>query len=138
MKQTITLRKPLLVNGVERKELSYDTEKITGGMFIEADARAATKAAGVGGIKVDVAETDTSLQYYLGAMAIIAENPEIDMTDLDRISGYDVMQIYRIGRNFTKGSAEKEEEEENPDSEESTSEKPVEVTQESSTQTKTD
>ena len=41
------------------------------------------------------------MHAYLAMMAIIAVNPDIDVTDLERISGPDVMELVRIGRNFT-------------------------------------
>ena len=40
------------------------------------------------------------------ASTIIAVNPEIDMSDLERVHGYDVMQIMRIGRDFISGRSE--------------------------------
>ncbi len=126
MEKTLTLIKPLKINGEERKELKYDIEKITGEQFLEADARAHEKANQLGKPCFTVAETDDSLQMYLGIMAIIAVEPEIDVKDLERIQGPDVMHLYRIGRNFTKGSAEAEEDTESPDSEESNSEEPTE------------
>lgn len=135
MKQIVTLRQPLEVNGTKRKELSYDIEKITGDQFIEADARAHSKATQIGKVSLNVAETDTSFQLYLGFMAVIAENPDIDITDLERINGCDIMKFYRIGRNFTKGSVGEEDEEENLDSEESSLDEPTEVTPEPSTRT---
>lgn len=133
MREVLKLRQPLEVNGVKRKELSYDFEKITGDQFLEADARAHSRASQIGKVNINIAETDTSLQLYLGYMAIIAENPDIDIADLERINGRDIMEIYRIGRNFTKGSAGEEDEEENPDSEASSLDEDIEATPEPST-----
>lgn len=126
MENILTLKKPILINGKPRKELKYDISKITGEQFIEADARAHEKAARLGKPSIAVAETDDSLQLYLGMMAITAAEPEVDVMDLERIEGSDIMAIYRIGRNFIKGSAEEEEIMENPDSEENNSEEPTE------------
>ena len=127
MRDVIKLRKPIEINGEKRTELSYDIEKITGDQFLEADARARAKASSIGKVSITVAETDDSLQLYLGYMAVIAENPDIDITDLERICGYDIMQFYRVGRNFTKGSAGEEVATENPDSEESSLEEHTET-----------
>jgi len=41
-----------------------------------------------------------------GFAAIIAINPEIDISDLERVRGYDVMKIMRIGRDFISGKSE--------------------------------
>ena len=135
MKETVKLRQPLMINGKKRKELSYDIEKITGDQFIEADARAHSKATQIGKVSLNVAETDTSFQLYLGFMAVIAENPDIDIADLERINGCDIMTFYRIGRNFTKGSVGEEEEEANLDSEASSLSEDIETMPEPSTQT---
>ena len=40
------------------------------------------------------------MHLYLAMMAITAVNPDIDIADLERISGPDVMELVRIGRNF--------------------------------------
>lgn len=133
MENTLTLRNPILVDGKERKKFKYDISKITGEQFLEADVRAHEKAAMLGKPSITVAETDDSLQLYLGMMAVIAVEPEVDVTDLERITGSDIMQLYRIGRNFIKGSAEEEENTENPDSEENSSEEHTEDTQEHTT-----
>lgn len=132
MEKTLTLSKGIMINGVLRKEFRYDISQITGEQFIEADVRAHAKAAQLAKPSLTVAETDTSLQLYLGMMAVTAVEHEVDITDMERIQGTDVMQLYRIGRNFTKGSAEEEEDMENPDSEENNSEELTEDTQEPS------
>lgn len=119
--QTLKLRKPLLINGKEVNELTYDTEKITGEMFNEADFLSSSAAAKRGLVTMDLAEFDTGFQYYLGLFAIIAVNPEYDINDLMRIGGSDLMSIYRIGRVFT-GGVEEETTEESESSQEESSE----------------
>lgn len=133
MRKTLKLIKPLKINGTERTKLDYDIEEITGEQFDEADTRAAAKAVELGRYKMAVAETDTAFQKYLGMMAIIAVNPEIDIADLERIKGIDLMNVMRIGRNFTKGTVEEEEEMEEV-LEENSSEEPTEPMQEPTTQ----
>lgn len=134
MENTLTLTTSILVNGKERKEFKYDISKITGEQFLEADVRAHEKAARLGKPSLAVAETDDSLQLYLGMMAVTAVETEVDIMDLERIKGNDIMKLYRIGRNFIKGSAEEEESMENPDSGEGSSEELSEDTQELITQ----
>ncbi|MDE7425577.1 MAG: early nodulin 20 (N-20) [Lachnospiraceae bacterium] len=133
MRETLKLVKPLKINGTERTKLDYDIEEITGEQFDEADTRAAAKTVELGRYKMTIAETDNTFQKYLGMMAIIAVNPEIDIADLERIKGVDLMNVMRIGRNFTKGTAEEEEKMEEV-SEENSSEELTEHTQESTTQ----
>lgn len=111
----IELRKPVMINGKEVKELTYDIEKINGEMFSEADAMSSSAAAAKGKITMDLAEFDTSFQFYLGAFAVLAVNPEYDISDIERIEGPDLMEIYKIGRNFTGGADAPEEETEKED-----------------------
>lgn len=42
---------------------------------------------------------------YIGG-TLVAINPEIDISDLERVRGYDVMKIMRIGRDFISGKSE--------------------------------
>ena len=54
-----------------------------------------------------VVEFDTELHLYVGMQAIIKLNPEIDVRDLKRLSGTDVMPLFRIGRTFfTRNASE--------------------------------
>ena len=104
--EKLTLSNPITINGKKVKTLTYDTGAITVGMFAEAEAlklRATThKAGGSAG----ATELDYSMHLYLAMMAITAVNPEIDISDLERISGPDVMALMRIGRNFTATRSE--------------------------------
>ena len=58
----------------------------------------------------DTDEGASYIEYYsyepVGFAAIIAINPEIDISDLERVRGYDVMKIMRIGRDFISGKSE--------------------------------
>ncbi|MDR0519697.1 MAG: hypothetical protein LBG82_06575 [Clostridiales Family XIII bacterium] len=57
------------------------------------------------GIKAGVMELDYVLHTYLGYMAIIALNPDIEVSDLKQIKGIANVLITEIGRNFiTEGS----------------------------------
>lgn len=101
---TIKLNKPIMINGKEVKELTYNTEKITTGQFCEAETYRFT----AGGNKpvVTTYEFDHGLHLYLGMMAITAENPHIDIKDLERVTGYDMIKIAGVGRNFILGGAD--------------------------------
>ncbi len=85
--EKLTLSNPITINGKKVKTLTYDTGAITVGMFAEAEAlklRATThKAGGSAG----ATELDYSMHLYLAMMAITAVNPDIDIADLERISG---------------------------------------------------
>ena len=102
MKDTLILENPIKINGQETKELTYDATEITAEMFSEACARSAaldkTKA-----VTFKLKENDYSLHLYLGFMAIIAVNPSIDITDLERIKGIDILHLSNIGMLFILG-----------------------------------
>lgn len=94
----LVLQKPLMINGKEVKELTYNTAEITAGQFCEAEGYKYQSSGNKPGLTTQ--EFDNALHLYLGMMAIIAINPEIDVKDLERIKGWDMVQVARIGRNF--------------------------------------
>jgi hypothetical protein len=105
----IFLSKPIMINAQSVQELTYDTEKITAEMFCQADAYK-SEAQGNKAI-FSTYELDSGLHLYLGMMAVIAENPHIDIKDLERVTGQDLVKFISIGRNFilggVKGSVQK-------------------------------
>ncbi len=106
MKKTLTLRNPIKVNGLTVSEVTYDTNEITAQMFAEADAAKMRASGATSGNLSGAVELDYGLHLYLGFAAIRCINPEYDLTDLERIHGYDVMEIMRIGRNFITSRSE--------------------------------
>lgn len=111
MIETIELRNPVTIDDVRVRELTYDVEKITSDQFIQAELLAADKAARSQKLSAKVPELDTAFHYYLGAMAILAVNPEYSIQDVERIKGPDMMKVVHIGRNFMTAGAEEEDEE---------------------------
>lgn len=124
--EKLKLGTPLIINGKQYKELTYDTSAITVTMFAEAEARKLRATTAKAGGSAGAFELDYTLHIYLGMMAVIAVNSEIDITDLERLSGYDVMALMRIGRNFTTSRLEET-------SEENSLDEPSEITDEPST-----
>ena len=114
----LILKKPIMINGEEVKELTYDANEIDGMLFANAENKK-KKAAGSNMSISPAAEFDFALHLYLGFAAIIAVNPSIDWSDLERIKGHDNVEVMKIGRNFMLGSDEA--------SQESDSEKPTET-----------
>ena len=98
-KNTLVLDNPILINGETVKELTYDHTEITVGLFTAASAKASA-AEKSKTLTMNVKETDYTLHLYLGMAAIIAINPEIDFNDLERIKGYDVLDLTNIGSLF--------------------------------------
>ena len=116
--ETIKLYKPLLVNGIERKELKYDIEELTIGHIAKAEGMK-SKIGGVDlAAKFTLAQTDYPLQICIGMQAIMAVNPDISEEDLMRIKGHDLTKVATIGTSFFIEPEEK--------SEVNTSEKPQE------------
>lgn len=105
MKNTIKLDNPLKVNEKRFTELSYDTNEITAQMFAEADANKMRASGSKGGNLSGAVELDYGLHLFLGFAAIVAVNPEISISDLERIHGFDVMKIMRLGRSFITGKS---------------------------------
>ena len=121
--EKLTLQNPITINGKKVKTLTYDTDAITVGMFADAEARKLRATSNKGGGSAGACELDYSLHAYLAMMAIVAVNSDIDVSDLERIS---VMELMRIGRNFTTARSAAQ-------SEESGSESSSETTHEPST-----
>lgn len=105
VKNVYELRKPLMVNGEEVRKLEYDFDAITVDDYATAD-----ELAGVGrnpGNNIRMAEFDSKMGLYLFFVAVTAVNREIDISDLKRIKGYDLIQMASMGRNFMlQGSVE--------------------------------
>lgn len=111
MVETISLRAPILIDGEQVRELTYDIDSITPDQFVEAEVLAANIATSIRKMSTKVVELDAGFHYYLGVMAIIAANPSYSVQDVERVKGPDVMKIMRIGRNFTTADAEEDEDE---------------------------
>lgn len=99
--ETLILKTPIFINGVEITELTYDITQITIEQFGEAEAR--KFKVGSASVKGATLELDYSMQVYIGMAAILAVNLNYDFNDLERIKGLDLVELYRIGRNFTAG-----------------------------------
>ena len=99
-KNTIVLENPILINGKEVSELTYDPQEISAEQFSIACAKSAALDKSKS-ITLKVKENDYALHMYLGMMAIIAVNPDIDVSDLERIKGFDILSLTNIGTFFT-------------------------------------
>ena len=107
MKGTVKLRNGIMIDGVEVKEMTYNTEKITVDLYMKALNRAVTKGQGITGTNLKI---DPGAHLELGIAAILAENPKYDITDVERITGSDIPQIVDIGMGFTLGREDQTEE----------------------------
>lgn len=99
-KNTLILDNPIKINNVEVKELTYDPQEITAEMFSIACAKSSALQK-TNSVTLKFKENDHALHLYLGMMAIIAVNTHIDVSDLERIKGFDVLSLTNIGHFFT-------------------------------------
>lgn len=110
-KNTLVLDHPILINNEEVKELTYDEQEITVDLFTAAAARSAAKSVAGTSVPLKMREVDYNFHLYLGMAAIIAVNPKIDFSDLERCKAFDLLDISNIGLLFTvRKSAEPSEE----------------------------
>lgn len=98
-KHTLVLDNPIKINGEMVGELTYDPQEITAEQFSVACAKAAAMDKSKS-MTFKVKENDYALHLYLGMMSIIAVNPGIDVADLERIKGFDVLDLTNIGTFF--------------------------------------
>lgn len=100
MKGTINLRKPIKIDGHEVNTLTYDTDKITLDDYLKALNLAVVKSGGITGANIKL---DSGAQVCIGMYAVLADNPRYDITDIERVSGTDIMKFADIGMSFISG-----------------------------------
>lgn len=100
MKNILILDNSIMINGKPVSELSYDAQEITVELFVQACTKAAGNVTNGAGL-MKIKETDYAVHLYLGMAAVIAVNPEIDFTDLERVKGFDLLDLSNIGSFFT-------------------------------------
>lgn len=125
MKKTLKLRYPILIDGKQVKELSYDQEEITNDLFLTACMKSTISGNDMNAAVMK--ELNNALHLQLGKAAILAVNPSYDWGDMDRVKSFDLLNLCEIGRDFITGAAEEA-------SEQNTSGKQSENIQRNSTQ----
>ena len=124
-KGTLALKNPVMIDGREVKEVTYDSNEIDGILFATAEAKKKAAAGMKNTTITPAAEFDVGLHLYLGFAAIIAVNPSYDFSDVERIKGRDVVEVMAIGRNFILTSEQGQQENDSGE--------PTETTPESTT-----
>lgn len=107
-KETLRLSSPIKVNGEVLRELSYDVQNLTV-LDIMTAGRNKARAFGNADLSQKVAELDAELHFFVGMQAIIKQNPSIDVSDLNNLSGSDAYKLMQIGRSFFKVDSSEEE-----------------------------
>lgn len=100
---TIRLRQPLKVNGKDVSELKLDFDAITPEGFIRAEALSNAKRSNQGA-SASLAEVDYGFHLYLAFEAAVCADPSVDIADLERITGRDLVQLMQAGRFFALGA----------------------------------
>lgn len=98
----LVLDTPILIDGKEVAELPYNATEITIPLYMEACAKAAAASFSGGGQAnaMRVKEVDYNLHVYLGMASVIAVNPNISFDDLERVKGFDILDLANIGNFF--------------------------------------
>lgn len=125
-KDTLQLKNPIMIDGKEVTEVTYDSNEIDGILFATAEGKRKAAAGMKNTTITPAAEFDFGLHLYLGFAAIVAANPRYDFSDVERIRGRDVVEVMAIGRNFMLASDQEQQEND--------SDEPTETTPESTTQ----
>ena len=102
--ETIELSKPLLVNGEKRTSLKCDMDAITMDGFCRAEARANAKRQAEGGTGSALAAQDYSFHVYLAFEGCVAADASLDASDLERLTGRDLIKFMQVGRFFALGA----------------------------------
>ena len=89
-----------MIDGRAVNELSYDTDKVTLDGYMKALNRAVVQGGGVTGVNIKI---DSGAQTYIGMYAVLADNPRYDITDLERVTGSDIMRFAEVGLLFISG-----------------------------------
>ena len=97
-KNILKLSNPIKVNNAEVSELTYNYAEITNELYLEAAMRSSRINNTMN--TAAVREMNEALALCLGKAAIIAANPSITWEDLDRIKGFDLLDVSNIGRFF--------------------------------------
>lgn len=97
--ETIKLSTPLKVNGKDMTELKCDMDAITPEQFIRAEALANAKRANEGAAAT-LSEVDYGFHLYLAYMGCICADSSLDLSDLERIRGRDLVRLMQVGRFF--------------------------------------
>lgn len=111
--ETIKFHKPIKINGKAVKSFDYDPDSLTCEQYLEA-GRMAVRSG-----DINLVEGDYTYHFYLGAYIIMASNPEVALEDLERATGFDLLSISDVGRNFiltARADVEEESSEEPSDS----------------------
>lgn len=117
MSNILKLANPLYVNGQQLNELQYTLDLDGNDVLIAMDNRA--KAHNGVDTVMKVVEFDTELHYFVGMQCIIKRNPQVDISDLKRLSGAEVNELFRIGRSFFTQTKSVGKSEEKPSEEQS-------------------
>lgn len=103
--EKITLNTPILIDGEEVKEFTYDVNAVTNDEYLAAAARRK-----VDNSKPTVPINDMALLFQWGVQAILSANRDKDWTaeDFNRVKGADNWQIVQIGYSFFTGQPEEQ------------------------------
>lgn len=97
--EKVVLSKGLMVNGQEVTEITLDFDGITTEDFCAAAGEASVKAAEAGGVSVG-SEFDAGFHVAIALRAAVRGTKGLDLMDVRRITGRDILKMARAGRTF--------------------------------------
>lgn len=92
---THKLKKPIMINGAEVKEIPYNFEDMTA-----RDKTEASKLFKRAGNMAGVQELDSDYHLYLFAAAVQKADPQIEIEDVLRMSAKDSVKAEALARDF--------------------------------------
>lgn len=104
-KNILKLSNPIKIDNNDVTELSFNYTEITNDLYLEAAMRSSRINNTMN--TAAVREMNEALALCLGKAAIIVANPKITWEDLDRIKGFDLLDVANVGRFFITRRAEK-------------------------------
>lgn len=97
MENVLVLKKPLMVDGEEMKELPYDFEGMTAGNVLSVTR----SMAAAGFSRTTVQEYDSDYHFFLFAKAVeIATKEKVSTPDVMRLSAADAVRGGALARDF--------------------------------------
>ena len=101
MEETMQLKKPLLVNGQDFRELKFDFDELTA-----FDMDRAGKLLKDDGSYVNIMELDAGYHYKIFSVAVAKRNTDITVYDMMRLGARDYADAAKLVRSFFFGSSE--------------------------------
>lgn len=103
--KTLVLKHPIMINGVEVKEIAYDFDELSTKDLLNTRKQMIANDDEIAGA-MTLEEADYNWHSYLFAAGAVKANPDTDLSDYLRFKGQDNAMARALGRSFFIISAE--------------------------------